>query len=92
MSHFSTGCTTRYCEASVRRGARIIARHILSGKRASTMYDFALSMAENHEAAALKLLKACNLKPSRIMPDTLIAGSTDDGYVFLIGRPLKEEE
>lgn len=90
MSHFSTGCVTKYYGATNHRASKVVVRHILTGKRATVSWDHGLDVLQNHERAAIKLLNPT--WDVEVTADVLIHGSTDTGYVFLIGRPLKDEE
>jgi hypothetical protein len=49
-------CKTRYAGPTDTRGGRVIATHLTTGKRATTPWDHALGIEENHARAAINVL------------------------------------
>ena len=74
------GITTKYLTPADHRGSRIEAKrtdHMTGDRTATVGYDYALSLEENHEAAARALSEALNWH------GPMAAAHTEVGYVFV---------
>lgn len=76
-SHVRQAITTTFRGPTDASGSRIIAR--CEAKQITVPYDHALDGAENHAAAAIRLMDVLGWS-SR---DRLVMGGTKDGYAFV---------
>jgi len=82
----TVGCVTKYHGPTDHRGSRVSAKHLLTGRRVVLPWDDALDVAENHCAAAVKLLQDTWGFEG---PSSLLRCSMSScGYVWVIGRAL----
>lgn len=81
--------TTKYLTATATRGTRIqarVAHHRQGGQKVTLPYNHALSVQQNHLAAAMELhlqMQQLNMMPA----GTLTGGCLGDDYVWVLTTP-----